>query len=48
MFALGSGIDNSLNLNVFLNSVLDASNKHEVSKKRHLDGSQLRSFAVNS
>jgi hypothetical protein len=33
MFALGSGIDNSLNLNVFLNSILDASNKHEVSKK---------------
>ena len=33
MFALGSGIDNPLNLNVFLNSILDASNKHEVFKK---------------
>jgi hypothetical protein len=29
MFALGSGIDNSLNLNVLLNSILDASNKHD-------------------
>src|SRR5260370_4123517 len=34
MFALGSGIDNPLKLNVFLNSVLDPSNKHEVSKKK--------------
>jgi hypothetical protein len=30
MFALGPGIDNSLNPTVFLNSILDASNKHEV------------------
>jgi hypothetical protein len=33
MFALGSGIDNPLNLNVFPSSILDASNKHEVFKK---------------
>ena len=45
MFALGSGIDNSLNLNVFLNSISDASNKHEVPKKR-LNGSAFPSNAI--
>src|SRR4029077_271790 len=34
MFALGPGIDNSLNVNFLLNSILDVSNKHEGSKIR--------------
>ena len=33
MLALGSGIDKSLNLNVFLNLVLDASNNYKGLKK---------------
>ena len=33
MLALGSGIDKSLNLNVFLNLVLDASNNYKGLRK---------------
>jgi hypothetical protein len=33
IFALGSGIDKSLNLKVFLNPALDASNNYEGFKK---------------
>jgi hypothetical protein len=48
MFALFSGSDNSLNLNISLNSIVGASNKHDGSKGRRLNGSEGRSSSFST
>ena len=46
MFALGAGIDKSLNLSVFLDLILDASNNHNGLQKEVPDDLPKTGFSV--